>query len=183
MKPRREPPYVPGASWVPLTRRKWALVDSSDYAAVMAAGAWHLYTPSKRRGKPKSKTNYARRVFYVNGEKRSVYLHRWLWERWRLTRPEHIDHIGGNGLDCRRDKLRAATQAQNQRCRPYKNKLGLKGVAKDGSRYVARITVDGQRKSLGRFDSAEAAAHAYDAAARRLHGEYAHTNFEEGKAA
>jgi hypothetical protein len=179
MRPRREPPYVPGASWVPLTKRKWALVDSDDYAAVTAVGLWHAHTPSKRRGKPKSRTCYARKVFYVLGKKRSVYLHRWLWERWGRPPTEHIDHIGGNGLDCRYVKLRAATHDQNQRCRPYKNKLGLKGIAQRGSRFVARITVDGQRKTLGRFESAEAAAHAYDIAARALHGAFACPNFEE----
>lgn len=174
---RRLPP-PPGARWIKLTKGRYALVDAADYEAVTAAGPWHLYTPSKRRGKPKSRTRYARRVFYSAGLKVSVYLHRWLWDtHWRRPPTEHVDHIGGDGLDCRWHKLRAATHDQNQRARGYPNKLGLKGVSQDGSRFVARITLDGDRRTLGRFPSADAAARAYDAAARELHGEFAHCNF------
>ena len=178
---RTKPP--PGAAWIPLTKGRYALVDEADYHLVIAAGPWHLYTPSKRRGKPKSRTHYARKVFYIrNGwpcctVKKSIYLHRWLWELWGLPPTEHIDHVGGDGLDCRRSKLRAATHAQNQRARTYPNKLGLKGVSRSGSRFVARIEVDGHRRVLGRFGSAEAAAQAYDTAARELHKEFARPNF------
>lgn len=210
---RRIPP-PPGAAWLKLTgragRRRWALVDKADYAAVVAAGPWHLHTPSKRRGKPKSKTRYARTTVYDQNsvcaackhpkpfhwlgrsnacgecgckrympERRSVYLHRWLWERWRKPPTEHIDHDGGDGLDCRYIKLRPASHAENQRARMYKNKLGLKGVRRDGNRYIARITLDGHRRLLGKFATADAAAKAYDRAARELHGAFARTNSTE----
>jgi len=144
---RRLPP-PPGAVWLKLTKGRYALVDAADYAAVSQL-SWHLHTPSKRRGKPKSKTRYARTMIPADVQlmlpRRSVYLHRWLWERWGRPPTEHIDHDGGDGLDCRSSKLRAATHDQNQRARSYKNKLGLKGVSKKGSRFVARITLDGDR--------------------------------------
>lgn len=167
---------------------RYAIVDEADYDAIVAAGPWHLYTPSKARGKRKRKTHYARKVFYVwrpepgddqnthVQQKRSVYLHRWLWERWGLPPAEHIDHVGGNGLDVRREKLRAATHAENQRARGYTNSLGVKGVKRCGQKFIARITVDGSRRTLGRFETAAAAAGAYDRAARELHGAFAHCN-------
>lgn len=173
---RRLPP-PPGAVWLKLTKGRYALVDVADYAAVSQL-SWHLHTPSKRRGKPKSRTRYARTMVRMpDGSRRSVYLHRWLWERWGRPPTEHIDHDGGDGLDCRSTKLRAATHDENQRARSYPNSLGLRGVHLDGSRYVARIEVDGSRRVLGRFDTASDAALAYDRAARELHGAFAHCNF------
>ena len=180
---RRTPP-PPGARWLKLTGKRrgvYALVDEADYHFIVAAGPWHLYTPSKSNGRRKRRTRYARTMIPADAQRprRSVYLHRWLWEFWGLPPAEHIDHVGGDGLDCRRHKLRAATHAQNQRARTYRNRLGVKGVHRDGGRFVARIEVDGRRRVLGRFDSVEAAAIAYDRAARELHGEFARLNFSE----
>jgi HNH endonuclease len=172
--PRPAPPA--GARWLRLTKGKYALIDEADYEAVSKL-SWHLYTPSKTR---KRKTLYARHVSRVPGtnKRKSVYLHRWLWEHWGMPPAEHIDHDGGNGLDCRRSKLRAATHAENQRSRAYKG-AGFRGVKRDGNRYVARITVDGKRQVLGRFDDAWTAAQAYDSAAIVLHKAFAWLNFVE----
>lgn len=180
--PRRTPP-PPGAAWLKLTgragKRRWALVDAVDYEAIVAAGPWHVYTPSKSGGKRKRRTRYARTMI----GRRSVYLHRWLWEYWSLRESlppaEHVDHKGGDGLDCRRSKLRAASHDQNQRARGYTNSLGLKGIRRNGNWFIARITLDGRRRVLGKFPTAETAAAAYDRAARELHGEFAQTNFAE----
>jgi len=49
----------------------------------------------------------------------------------------------------------------------------MKGVQIAGRRFSARITVNGKKLSLGRFDTAEAAHEAYVAAAKKLHGEFA----------
>ena len=123
---RRTPPPT-GAAWIKLTKGAWALVDAVDCEAVTAAGPWHLYTPSKASGKRKRRTRYARGQVGVGAERRSVYLHRWLWDyHWGRPPTQHIDHDGGNGLDCRWHKLRAATHDQNQRARAYSNKLGFR---------------------------------------------------------
>jgi hypothetical protein len=92
-----------------------------------------------------------------------------------------IDHEDMDKDNNRIGNLRPATRSQNQANRgpPPKNTSGFKGVnlCKQTGRWLARIQVDDRRKHLGRFDSAEAAAQAYDIAARQLHGKYARLNF------
>ena len=53
---------------------------------------------------------------------------------------------------------------------------GVEWIPK-ANRWRARITVHQKRTSLGTFPTEEAAARAYDAAALRIHGEYARLNF------
>jgi len=48
---------------------------------------------------------------------------------------------------------------------------------------VARISHNGKRIFLGYFDDLEEAARAYDAAAIKLHGEFATLNFPEEQGA
>ena len=61
------------------------------------------------------------------------------------------------------------------------NRSGLKGVwpHKLTGRFGARIQHLGIRYHLGYYDTAEAAARAYDEAAQRLHGEFACVNFSK----
>jgi hypothetical protein len=67
----------------------------------------------------------------------------------------------------------------NTRLLTVRNKSGYRGVSFDGSCWLANIGVDNKVVRLGRFDSAVAAAHAYDAAAKELHGEFAVLNFPQ----
>jgi len=92
-----------------------------------------------------------------------------------LLTAEQVDHINGNGLDNRRENLRVANKMQNQynSARQHNNRLGLKGVHKNGRRYRAQIRADGVKHNLGYFDTAEEAHAAYCEAAKRLHGEFA----------
>jgi hypothetical protein len=90
-----------------------------------------------------------------------------------------IDHANGNGLDNRRSNLRPFTGAQNHWNSGISrtNWSGHKGVGwnKAEGKWRARIQANGKRLFLGYFDTAEDAGHAYDAAARELHGEFART--------
>ena len=65
-----------------------------------------------------------------------------------------------------------------RRCwKSAKSASGLKGVYPRVNRFESRIKVDGKCRYLGLFLTAEAAALAYDAAAREVFGDYARTNF------
>jgi hypothetical protein len=93
-----------------------------------------------------------------------------------------VDHRNSNGLDNRRANLRLATHSQNQcnkgKSRPNSSSRFI-GVyfEKRSSRWVAKIVLHGKRIWLGRFNDELAAAHAYDAAAMKYHGDFARINF------
>ena len=68
---------------------------------------------------------------------------------------------------------------EDEQLAPSTNRSGYKGVCwhKVKGKWSANIAKDGRKYHLGYFDDAFVAALVYDAAARELHGEYAHFNF------
>lgn len=102
--------------------------------------------------------------FYVHGE-------------WA---PDEVDHKDRDTLNNRIGNLRPATHGDNQKNKVIAGRSGLKGVCrrKGRKKWIARICSDYRMYPLGKFDTAEEAARAYDEAARRLHGEFARTNYE-----
>lgn len=149
---------------LPLSKGRFALVDDSDFET-LAQFRWHI-----------NGTGYAVGSVRVNGARKRVYLHRYLLD----AQPGQIvDHIDGNPLNNTRANLRLVTRAQNQWNRKaQQNASGYKGVSwhRGHQKYYARIQVHNRRHFLGYFETAEEAAEAYDAAARRLHGEHARDN-------
>lgn len=95
--------------------------------------------------------------------------------------PADIDHINRDTGDNRWCNLRLATRSQNNAHRrlPRNNRTGFLGVSVEGPSYRARINIGRSRLNLGFFKSAEEAARAYDQAAKRHHGEFAHLNFPD----
>ena len=90
---------------------------------------------------------------------------------------ELADHINHNILDHRLCNLRKCTHAQNQMnrkvfCKKISKYLGVSIYI------VATITVNGKSIHLGHFKTEEDAAHAYDEAAKKYHGEFANLNFK-----
>jgi len=104
-----------------------------------------------------------------------------------ITGWPRVDHIDFNGLNNQRSNLRPATALQNkanQRPRLDSVSSAFKGVSWQqrpgrAGRWIARIMVDGHRRTIGRFLDEEAAARAYDAAALAAWGEYAWLNFPD----
>ena len=88
-----------------------------------------------------------------------------------------FDH---NGLNNQRKNLRKVTDSLNARNRfKIKNSLSqYKGVTigPDPKHFRSRITVDGTPIYLGYFSNEILAAKAYNKAAIKYHGEFAHLN-------
>ena len=90
------------------------------------------------------------------------------------------DHINQNTLDNREENLRVCTRSENNMNRGKRsdNTSGYKGVFKSNFGWTAKIEAGRKQTYLGTFQTREAAAKAYDEAAKRLHGEFAVLNFE-----
>lgn len=165
----------------PLTRGYIATVDKVD--ADLSLLRWNA-TPNK-----KDWTTYARRNVgrtRADGVKEydTYLLHRVILERMlgrALAKGEVVDHIDGNGLNNSRSNLRLATNAENCRNRRKlnrNNKSGFHGVYwhKSNKKWIAEIRINGQSKHLGTFETAIAAAIAYNVAAAEHYRQFASLN-------
>lgn len=153
---------------IPLTQGYVALVDDADFPG-LSRFSWSV---SIGAGGPYARRRTLRSEAYGTAH---ISMHR------MLAGPGEVDHRNGNGLDNQRANLRPATHAQNganQRV-PVNSTSGFKGVSKrrDSRMWAARIRVGGQLQHLGMHKTAEAAARAYDDAAREAYGEFAALNF------
>ena len=93
-----------------------------------------------------------------------------------------IDHINGDKADNRIENLRLCTATENNWNRgPRKGASRFKGVSIDkrSGSWVVNIRCGGPARYVGTFRCEIAAARAYDAAAIRLHGEFARLNFPD----
>ena len=91
--------------------------------------------------------------------------------------PYEVDHIDLDGTNNRWSNLRLASPSQNQRNRHLQrnNTSGYKGVhkCKRTGKFMAYIKLQGKRRNLGMFGTAEEAHGAYVRAANDLHQEFA----------
>ena len=94
---------------------------------------------------------------------------------------EFVDHISMDITDERRGNLRVCTWSENNcnKVLQSNNTTGFKGVSfhKASGKYIASLWKDGQHHYGGIYQTPEDAAFAYDAMARKIHGEYARLNF------
>jgi len=93
-----------------------------------------------------------------------------------------VDHINGNTLDNRRSNLRICTNQENAMNRRLSknSQSGRKGVRfmkhSPYRPWQARIRAEGKSLYLGSFATREEASDAYDQAALKYHGQFAHLN-------
>jgi len=106
------------------------------------------------------------------------YAHRLAWLYVHGEWPKKmLDHIDSNKSNNTISNLREATAAQNAARRPTGQRwiAPSRGVFPHGTGFVARIHFAGKRHYLGYFSTLEAAKAAYEAKAREIHGEFAHS--------
>ncbi len=111
----------------------------------------------------------------------SLYIgHRLAWFYMHGTWPSRgLDHINGVKTDNRIANLREATPRENNINIKTSSRSGFRGVYWKPlhKKYEARLRTTERRIHLGHFVDPVAAAKAYDAAARKHHGEFAKLNF------
>lgn len=167
-------------SEIVLTRGMVAVVDEADFARV-GKFKWYAH---RSRG-----SFYAARSVRCGGKKIATrLLHHAVLGIVRLKPGYVVDHIDHDPMNCRRGNLRICTVGQNnarqrpRRCvgSPYKGVSYQKGNGVYGAGFKASITHEGKRHYLGFFREEREAVAAYNAAARRLLGEFAYENVWKG---
>lgn len=112
----------------------------------------------------------------LNGFQYLAHRLAWLYEYDEWPKGE-CDHRNLQRAENWIDNLRDATPTQNRANSGMKssNTSGFKGVIYDRRRkkFRADIRVTGKKRTLGHFETAEAASVAYQAAYSRTHGEFA----------
>jgi hypothetical protein len=156
-----------------------ALVDDEDYP-VISRFSWRKVSQKGYAGTT---------IQFEDKTYRTYYMHQMI-----LATNQHVDHINGDHLDCRKQNLRAATFQQNgwNKWKPKASRHGesssqYKGVQKavrvDGTPYwrvIIKTSSKGEIPTkfvrLGPFASEIDAARAYNEKIVELRGEWAWVN-------
>lgn len=153
--------------------RTFALVDDSDYAAIVD-DKWH---PQKGKGVLRAYRNIR-----IDGSVKRLSMHRVIMGL-EFGDPRMVDHRDGNGLNNQKENLRICNNSENMMNRgPQKNnKSGYKGVSwvAGKNRWVSRLEVKGKVKFFGNYFCLIKAAKAYDVGAVKYHGTFAKLNFPD----
>ena len=154
---------------IPLSKGFFALIDSADFEKVSS----RKWCAMERR-----KSGEYQAITKIDGHK--VLMHRYILD---ITDARQIDHRNHDALDNRRSNLRICTPGENshnsRKRSPHKASSQFKGVYwhKTKQRWRACIVVNYAKIGLGEYRNELDAARAYDSAALKHFGEFAHTNF------
>ena len=156
---------------IPLTQGKVTRISRDDEH--FAQYKWYF----------NAKRGYVQRDREKDGKITKSFLHREIVEGIigrPLKKNEFIDHINGDKLDNRRENLSQPIDASEykQRTVSRRNQSGYKGVFynKKRKKWEAQITKNYHQKTIGRYNTPEEAARAYNDAALKLYGEKAYIN-------
>jgi hypothetical protein len=146
---------------IPLTQGQNAIVDAEDFARLMEIN-WYAHWCKETK------------TFYADGRINGKYVSM----HSVIMGGIGYDHKNRDTLDNRKENLRKCTRAQNMQNRTKfsRNTTGFKGVYKTYKWFQAKIGWQCKMHNIGLFKTAEAAALAYDFAARKLHGQFAILN-------
>jgi hypothetical protein len=152
-----------------LTQGKVAIVDNEDYD-YLNQFKWYA---SNKNGK-----FYVQKKITVSKNKTTcISMHRFIM---KPNKGMVIDHLDGNPLNNKKNNLRICTHAENMRNSKIRinNKSGYKGVSyqENSNNYRASIRFNNIKINIGDFIDPIDAARAYNAAALKYHGEFAHLN-------
>jgi hypothetical protein len=154
---------------IKLTQGKVAIVDD-DLFEYLDQWKWCACKISNRF--------YAIRSYRLNSKKIFIYMHRLITNN--NDSKMHTDHKNNNPLDNRIENLRICTNSQNQMNTKVQinNTSGFKGVTwnKIVKKWVAQIKLNNKLINLGYYINPIDAARAYNEAALKYHGEFAHLN-------
>lgn len=158
---------------IPLTQGEVALIDNRD---IKIASRMHWVLDKRDNG-----ICYASSIDTSKGKPyKKVYLHQLILG---LRKGHVIDHINGNGLDCRRKNIRHCSQSENmsKAQRIKKPMSGYRGVYSKRNKWFVTLNHMCKTIHVGTFESKEKAAHAYNKVAKYLHGKFAIVNKIRGK--
>jgi hypothetical protein len=158
------------AKEIKLTKGQFAIVDD-DLFEYLNQFKWFANLQGK---KFYARTNIPNK----KGKRGSMLMHRLILNM--LNSKLQVDHLNHLTLDNRKCNLRICTQSENlQNCNKYNNNTsGYKGVTynKINKKWQASIGVNKAKIYIGSFIDPIDAARAYNEAALKYHGEFAHIN-------
>jgi hypothetical protein len=156
---------------IKLTQGKFAMVDDEDYE-YLNQFRWHAH---KMRNTYYAEKN-GKQINNVREKPDSMH-----YIIMNTPKELQVDHWDRNGLNNQKSNLRICTHSQNQSNRKSSGRSKYLGVSfSEYGRVRATIRLYGKTKHLGYFEfNEEAAARAYDEAAKKYHGTFANLNFPE----
>jgi hypothetical protein len=157
-----------------LEEGRWTLLDKEDYYRYNKFN-WYI-------GGHGGKLYAMRTIIAGEDEITTMRMNR---EIMKAPDDRVVDHRNGDSLDNRRDNLRIATQAENMQNRRKRKNTTSRYIGvwftKEYKKWESRIRHQGKKIYLGKFRNEIDAARAYDAAAKKYHGEFARLNFPDFK--
>lgn len=141
------------------------IIDTEDYEKIKCY-RWQISFSKKE--------NRYVRIVAVDSNNKIIKIHQ------LIMNDKMIDHKNCIIFDNRKENLRKCTISQNNMNKDIQNNntSGYKGVSWDKSKnkWEAYIQINSRKKHLGRYNTKEEAAQAYNEAAIKYHGEFARLN-------